>query len=299
MNNELCVETLVASGDIPEDAEIVSTNNKVVIISQSESLVARIGSISDAKLRDDPHDLGYSHTVSWLAGDSAPVVQPLHEQPLVRGDYVISSYPLLSSDVELGTSSAVAIHDMLRDFGKALPVVTGSMALRRLNVSAYVNERLKYMCDNPFYDERLVGYVQHETAKMDERYPFEQLTQNDAALVHGDLKVDNIVVDVDGSLKAIDLDAAAVGPRLYDIASWRLRSELGDNAPVELVAEAGRRESEWDEEAYRALIGWKAISSLSFTLRYEAAEIYSQKTAAIADSAVRLGGLTTALARAS
>lgn len=114
---------------------------------------------------------------------------------------------------------------------------------------------------------------------------------DDRALVHGDFKADNVVADSHGSLKAIDLDAVSVGPGLYDLASWRLRSEMGDEAPVEEVANVGRQTEAWREDSFRSLIGWKAISSMSFTLRYESPEINEEKIAHIAQSATNLGGL--------
>lgn len=128
---------------------------------------------------------------------------------------------------------------------------------------------------------------------MNDRFPFCQLLHDDPALIHGDYKVDNVVTDHAGNLHAIDLDAAAIGPRLYDLAAWRLRSELGDNTPVEEVVDIGRSVADWDEDVYRSLIGWKAISSMSFTLRYETPDMYADKVPRIAHSAVLLGGLAS------
>jgi len=291
MNARRCIETLVSNRDLPDDAEVVSTNNKIVAISRREKLVARIGSTANLNLRDDPHDLRYSHKVAWLAGDTAPVVKPLSSEPIVSGDYVISTYPLLNNEANLDKSSVGEIYTMSRDFGDALTAVETDMVLRRLDVGTYVRERLDSMYDNPRYSQELVGYVSEEVDRMDSQSPFDQLMQNDTALIHGDLKADNIVLDHEGRLKAIDLDAVAVGPRLYDLASWRLRQELGDDAPVGEVVEVGRKTNTWNEDAYRALIGWKAISSMSFTLKYEIPEVYEKKVKDIAKSAAILGGL--------
>ena len=295
MNYTNCVETLTNSGDIPADSEVVSTNNKIVIISHGEKLVARIGSLVDVKERDDPHDLRYSHRASWLAGEVAPVVKPLHEEPLISGDYVISSYPLLDNKADLSESNAKELYHMTHKLGDALAKVEAGMTLRRLNVEAYVGERLNFMLSNPeHFDQRLVDYVSDEFDRMSVKHPFNQLTQDDTAMVHGDFKADNVVLDYDGSLKTIDLDAAAVGPRLYDLASWRLRRELGDKAPIETVVDMGRHSKEWNEDSFRSLVGWKALSSMSFTLRYESPDIYVDNVARLARSAILLGGIEAA-----
>ena len=127
MNTKACMETLTGSGDIPVDARIVSTNNKVVIVSEAERVVARIGSLAELKLRDDPHDLRYSHQASWLAGAQAPVVKPLSEHPVLSEGYVISSYPLFRSDDMLDESRAQDTYDMTRSIGNALHVVVSGM----------------------------------------------------------------------------------------------------------------------------------------------------------------------------
>lgn len=157
MNTVDCIKTLIQSEDIPQDSEVVSTNNKVVIISRSEKLVARIGSVTDAVLRDDPHDLRYSHTVSWLAGAVAPVVKPLQEHPVVRAGYVISSYPLLDSGADL--RNAKGIYAMVRGLGDSLDVVRSAMELKTVNVSSYVTDRLNTMQGDSRFDGRLVDYV--------------------------------------------------------------------------------------------------------------------------------------------
>ena len=294
MNPTTCVETLVASGDIPVDSKVVSTNNKIVTISRSERIVARIGSMAGFNVLDSPQDVRYAHKAARLAGDLAPVVKPLHEEPIIRGDYVISSYPMLRTGINLDASRAKEIYAMTRDLGAALPVVQAGMELRRLDIVSYVQERLDHMRGNADYNQRFVGYMDEAVARMHTQYPFDALVQQDPALIHGDMKADNVVVDDNDVLQIIDLDSVAIGPRQYDLASWRLRSELGDNAPLMEAVDAGRQTREWDEESYRALIGWKAISSMSFTLRYEAPAIHEEKLPFMAESAARLSGLMPA-----
>lgn len=291
MNTQKNLERLISNGDIPSDSIVVSENNKLVTISAARRIVSRIGNLANTQLRDDPHDLSYSHKAAWLAGDTAPVVKPLHETPIISGGHVISHYPLLDNSTQFGTSDANNIFTMANSIANALPVVESGMKLRRINIHEYVQQRLDDMVDDTTYNQQLVHYVNNQVQKMGREHPFLQLTEDDRALIHGDFKADNVVIDANGSLKAIDLDAVAIGPRLYDLASWRLRSEMGDNAPVEEVVNVGRKAEGWNEESYRALIGWKAVSSMSFTLRYEDALTSQQKVAHIAQSATTLGGL--------
>ncbi len=55
---------LVEIGLIPGDSRIVSTNNKLVAISPEQGIVYRVKKDTDSSLRDDPHNLDYSHKVS-------------------------------------------------------------------------------------------------------------------------------------------------------------------------------------------------------------------------------------------
>lgn len=293
MNTAECMQELTESGHIPGDARVVSTNNKIVALSSSEQIVARICDLRELNERDDPHDLHYSHYASWHASSVAPAVRPLQHEPIIAGNYLISSYPLLRSAGALHAADARSLYALADSFGHALHTVQAGMQLRRLDVQAYVGERLDNMQSDVHPSPRLLEYVRAAALHMRTICPFEELTQADSALVHGDFKTDNLVKDCDDSLKIIDLDAVAVGPRLYDIASWRLRAALGDDAPVEAMVEVGRSSANWNEDAYRSLIGWKAISSMSFTLRYEAAEIHREKTVDIAHQAARLRALPT------
>lgn len=291
MNTQRCVDKLVQSGAIPQDAEVVSTNNKVVTISRKRGLVSRISDLDVVKSRDDPHNLAYSHRVAWLAGVSAAVVRPTQEEPDIHAHYLVSNYPLMEVG-SLDSEDAQELQAVIRGFGNALPVVEQGMEVRKVSIPSYVNGRLTDMQDNPMYNQLTVDQIASGLQYLERKYPFEQLVDDDRALIHGDLKADNIVRDRrSGRLRLIDLDAAAVGPRYFDLASWRLRQALGDQAPVEEVAEVWRSKKGWNEEAYRALIGWKAISSMSFTARYETPEVSEDKVTALAAHACQLAGL--------
>jgi serine/threonine protein kinase len=292
MNVKESIEELITGGVIPSDSEVVSTNNKVVVVSASKGTVSRIIDLSLMQPRDDPQDIRYSHSVSWLGGADAPIVRPTHETPLTRGSYVISTYPLMKREgVDLSEPNAKNIYDLIMNVGDALPNILLGMPLRGLSVPIYVQERLDYLSKIPTAISEFVDFTFQALERLSSSHPFSQLSEDDIALVHGDYKSENVVADEEGGLMVIDLDAASIGPRLFDIASWRLRCELGDGAPIEKVADVGRKTKAWDEESYLALIGWKAISSMSFTLRYEHPSISKPKFKKIARAAMNLGGI--------
>lgn len=293
IRQEHCIPSLISSGDIPHDAEVVSTNNKLVVVSESEKLVSRIIKEANFSDRDDPHDIRYSHDASWLASEVAPVVRPLHQQAIKSQGYIISTFPLLQRSTSL-SNSAADIGELIRDFGNALDTVNAGMHLRRLNIAEYVSERIFSMQGDRSFDQSRVEYVADEFSRLERDYPFSQLFEDDPALIHGDYKADNIVADDNNKLHLIDLDAVAIGPRLYDVASWSLRYELGDDAPLPEVVEAWRGHNDWDEDAYRALASWKAISSMSFTLRYESPEVSHENLDRIVHCAARIGGVISA-----
>lgn len=289
MNTAECLDTLLTQGHIPPDSEVVSTNNKLVVVSYDEQIVARIGEIATEQVRDDPHDLGYSHGISWLISAIAPVVKPLEEHMIRIENYVISRYPLMNRRPEL--SKTVEAYSMLALTGDSL-LVANNMSVRKLNIPGYLQERLSYMHGNEQYEQRLVAQVQHIADKMGSDFPFMELSADNPALVHGDCKTDNVVSDYSGCLMLIDLDAAAIGPRQYDLASWRLRTEMGDTAPVEQIVDVARRENGWEEDTYRALIGWKALSSMSFALRYGEPDAAIGSVNMVMNASNVLGGFT-------
>lgn len=268
----------------------MSTNNKIVVISPSEKLVVRISRKSREAERDDPHDLYYSHRVSWLAGAVAPVVRPHEPYPVEIEDHILSRYPLMRSSPRLGDEDAGEIASLTSSLSNSLPHVQKGIDLRRLDIPRYVKERLQYILDHQAGSKE-VEYLDGELERLNSKYPFQQLVESDPGLVHGDFKADNIVADGNDTLHAIDLDAAAVGPRCFDLAEWRFRCQMGDKAPLGKVVESQRGYDRWNEETFRALVGWKALSSLSFTLRYEGGEIQKRNIQNIITSGQALDGL--------
>ena len=293
MHKSIELGRLAENGHIPDDYRVVSTNNKIVIVSSEQALVARISRVSVDTERDDPHDLRYSHRVSWLAGTVAPVVQPHDPHPIVVEDHLISRYPLLQTGPELGIDEADEILDLTESLSDALSAVERDVRLRRLDVPSYVGHRHQQLVTSMPQSEA-IDFLGAELDRMNQEYPFSQLVERNKGLVHGDFKADNLVADAQSRLQAIDLDAAAVGPRYFDLAAWRFRCEMGDPAPIENVVELRRKRAGWNEEEYRALIGWKAISSLSFTLRYEQDDMQEGKVQDIIRSGRALGSLQAA-----
>ena len=282
------LDELVTANVIPNDYQLVSTNNKFVVLSQQEKIVARLSKKTLAENRDDPQDLCYSHGISWFAGIASPVVQPFSPNIQQFEDWTISKYPLLNQNGGLTKRDIPGLVYLLDSVGEALEDVRNNIPLRRLNVAQYVTERVQTL--PPSAPSKQSDFLRSSLDFMNQRYPFQELCEA-PVLIHGDMKKDNIVRDERGNLMAIDLDAAAIGPRFYDLASWRLRNHMGDEAPIEKIVEHKRKTKAWDEEQYRALIGWKAISSMSFVLRYGNV-LNSSDFDRIVASAVTLDGLS-------
>lgn len=280
---------LVEQDIVPKDSQLVSTNNKLVVISSREGIVYRIARLGDSVDRDDPQDISYSHRVSWAIAQEAPVVSPLEEEPIVASDYVISRYPLMRSDPRLSEANSEEIFNLVHSVGQSLGSASKHLDLRSLQVPQYVSTRLSDIEEAGTINPGEVDCLREILERLEEQAPFDELTAEGTVLVHGDLKKDNIVSDNSGQLMVIDLDAAALGPSLYDLSSWRLRREMGDSSPMESVIDIARRSTSWDEDRYRALIGWKAVSSMSFILRYEDDEMAPRKISALARAAILLG----------
>jgi hypothetical protein len=255
---------------VPADSEVISIHNNLVLISKREAVVSRIGKLSLIAQREDPGDITYSHRLAWVSSDVAPVVRPVSEDPIQKEDIIISSFPLREK-VDWSTCNPESIHDMLSYFNGALTYVSERATLRDFDISEYAQQRLDYAYHHGFNHMEILDNTQRILSAHQMAYPFHELTDNDPALVHGDLHAGNVVAHKN-SLEIIDLDSVARGPKLYDIASWRLRQEISDVAPVDRVVDISSKLATWDDESYRALIGWKIISSMTNAIRYEKSE---------------------------
>lgn len=255
---------------IPADSEIVSTHNNLIVTSKKEATVSRIGKLSLIAQREDPGDITYSHRLAWVASDVAPVVRPVSEEPIQKEGIIISSFPLREK-VDWSESSPGSIQDMISSFNGALGYVGERLVLRDFDISKYAQQRLDYAYHHGFNQMQVLDNAQRILSAHQMAYPFRELTDDDPALVHGDLHVGNVVANKN-SLEIIDLDSVARGPKLYDIASWRVRREISDVAPIDRVVDISSKFATWDDESFRALIGWKIISSMTNAIRYEKSE---------------------------
>ena len=253
---------------LPNDSEIISSHNNVVVSSRLEHIVARIGLLSVIKSLEDPGDIIYSHLIANKIGNAGHVLKPITKTPDIHGDVVVSKYPLMKP-VDWNYQDPLNILEVVTDFNSQLDKANDNFLLHELNIPKYARERINIAEKNKSVDESTLEGVQKLLEKYEQNYPFAELSDSMPGLVHGDLHENNFVIDELDNLKIIDLDSSSRGPFLYDLASWRFRQTLGDHAPVDLMIERSRRTPFWNKESLRALIGWKALSSMTHVIRYE------------------------------
>lgn len=266
MKQELSVESLVNAGILPADAEVLSTHNNLVVASKGHGTVFRISRITSIQQRIDPGDLRYAHKVAWILGEFAPVLRPIHELPFQYGDIIVSVFPLRRL-VDWSDKLTREIVEAVVTLGQAFEPMRERVNLRRMDVSDYASNRLQYAPENGA-DPTLVRWATRLLQHYQTRYSFAEMLEADPALVHGDLHAGNAVEGEKSSILFIDLDSIAMGPRLYDLASWHVRRAQGDEAPIDNIANQAERIVHWNEDVFRALIGWKLLSSVSHVLRY-------------------------------
>lgn len=255
-----------AEGLLPDDSTVISTHNNLVVASATEKVVFRIARISSIEQRVDPGDIRYSHHVAWLLGERASVLRPIEEKPRQYGDFVFSIYPLMTA-VDWQAQRPSTLVQAVVGLGQALHMINGRVKLRCMNVEEYAQERLEFARTHGVDGGTLkwaVAMLEHYKV----HHSFLGLTEFDTALVHGDLHAGNVVEDERGQVLFLDLDSIAVGPRLYDLASWQVRSELGDEAPLKQMVAQAQNLPSWSENQFRALVGWKLLSSVTHILRY-------------------------------
>lgn len=262
------VNNLIHQGLIPDDSRILSQHNNIVTESQQQQTVARIGKLSTIAARESPGDIRYSHVAARILGDDAAVLPPIHAMPVIADGFVISTFPKLH-EVDWDIVDGDTLCEMLESFQEGYSRINGALELRTLNVAQYANARLKAVENSDETNQETLDRVSRALDALNILYPFSELHVDDPSVVHGDLHSKNVLTDETGSLKIIDLDSVATGPRLYDIASWSVRLLCGDAAPINKAVEHFRHHSEWNEEAYQALMSWKILSSMTHAIYYE------------------------------
>lgn len=257
---------LKSEGILPADSKVISTHNNLVVVSDSEDTVARISTIHQIKSRRDPGDLIYSHRMSNDIGHEGAVLSPIDKEPITFGENIISRYPRM----QIPDWSNITGDELVRIVHKlnGFPYRTGvsnSIAIRKLDVASYVQDRLNSLDDST--NIRSVAYVKKMLAEYCANYSFTTATGRSDGLVHGDMHSGNVVSD-EGELLFIDLDSIAVGPREYDLASWCVRSMRGDTAPAVEATAISIDEGLSSEDRIRSMVGWKVLSSMSHELVY-------------------------------
>ncbi len=284
MKNRAHIEQLVNHGILPDDVEVVVQTNNLILRSKQSKIVARVALDSSVSDRDDPQNVIYSHHIAWeMAESGAPVLRPLSPEPILLQDMKVSLFPL-AEEVNWPEQNPSYVAGVMTDFSE-----WESSNLRLMNPPIYISERLTKVEEKSFREnEKAFNAIASRFEDHKISNPFLRDTN---ATVHGDVHSGNMVL-FDGKLKFIDLDAVAKGTSHYDFGSWRLRHELFDTRlDVEAVIDDARRSSKWSEDNYRSMIGWKALSSLSYVLSYgEMSEVVGQVNT-IGAAAHKLGGL--------
>lgn len=286
------ISDLINKGHLPSDSEIIAHNNNVVVGSILEQTVTRIGRLSVIADSGYHGNIYYSHHLAWLLRNNGSVLAPVTEQPIIDGDYILSTFPMLMP-ADWRNVSGHDLYRVVADFNDGYIHIKGLLNLRELDIANAATERIMHIhrTGQP-YDEQSLTNIQAALDDHQHRYPFRELREASPALLHCDLHSGNILTDKNNALRIIDLDSVAKGPRLYDVASWMVRHQRdGGDAPIDIMIETAQYSKTWDEEAYRALMGWKILSSMTYNLLQEEPQSASIKNNKLAKVACSLGVL--------
>lgn len=272
---------LIEDGFLPIDSVIISDHNNLVVASENEKSVTRIGMTAATILKENPNDVEYSHNLAYKLGSQASVLSPFNEKPVLVDDLVLSAFPMLKP-VDWKNISGESLFDVIDSFQNSYFRVSDATDLSSLDVYDYASKRMKKIETSGSYDKQAFDITAVALSALEISFPFSELCADDTSLVHGDLHAGNILENDAGILSIIDLDSIAHGPRLYDLASWNVRFIRGDSAPIDKAIAVARGRYDWNEEAYQALMGWKIISSMTHALRHENAKSASSTVETLA-----------------
>ena len=285
ITHETNIKLLVDKGLVPEDVEVISQTNNLILRSRATKVVARVSFSNTKTERDDPQDASYSHGIAWAMADRGlPVLRPLTPKPLTLDSMVVSLFPL-AENVQITDQNYPEIAKVIEEFASF-----HTPGLRSVDIEKYTQDRLGKVQDQNYRaNQRLHDAITFARLTHQKSFSFQDAQ---VGTVHGDIHSGNMVRH-EGKILLIDLDATARGHLFYDFASWRLRQELFDHSVnVEKIVDYARKSSKWDEEAYRALMGWKALSSLTYVLAYGDESTATQHANAIGLAAKNLGALS-------
>lgn len=258
------IDTLLKKGLIPSDTAIVSDHNQLVLLSKKAAKVFRVTTSREIQKRADPGNICYAHQKSWELSSALPVLKPLMKDVERFQEIILSTYPLLK-EAKWAKRDAEWIMSALSKFHS---FDVSKVELRKMNIQEYARERLVSIDKQRKREfEKKISWAENLLKEYSESYPFEQLTSYAPTVVHGDLHQKNIVETKKGEKVIIDLDSVAVGPAAYDLASWRVRELLGDQAPVALAAEKFFDQYKELVKQYKILMGWKIVSSVTNVLK--------------------------------
>lgn len=253
------IERLRGAGIIPDDSEVIHDRCNTIMKSSSRDTVYRVS--AESVLDDTPQDIAYSHRLSWqIAQNSNIVLSPLTPEPIIYDGVVVSQYPL--ADTEISRASTQEFANLLNEAANI--AINSLIKIRELKVYDYVNDRLELSTDDEV--ARLRNWLKYYYQAHADMYA-ERIGDCETGFVHGDLHSNNIV-RYEGELKLIDLDSASSGLPLYDVAAWNLRYLSGDDVRVDVqsVIDIMKGDEKWDAALYQGMVGWKALSSMSYLL---------------------------------
>jgi len=262
------MDYLIRNGVIPNDSTLIQHRHNLITKSIKSNSVSRISAANEGEYDTTPQNVEYSHHVAWEAGaQNQSILQPILENPIRYNKFVISQYPLGN----IPQYDDLSYSDLSSVLKRLSYINTSSIdGLRALDVYSYASERLLTASTNTSGLRSdlnsVIDYVKRFFYTHQDKF-FDYINESPRQLIHGDIHSQNIIY-YQGDIRLIDLDTASEGPPLYDIASWHLRYLVGDDTMIDVnqLIEIAAQEPEWDKKMYKAMIGWKAISSMTYLL---------------------------------
>lgn len=133
---------LIEDGFLPIDSVIISDHNNLVVASENEKSVTRIGMTAATILKENPNDVEYSHNLAYKLGSQASVLSPFNEKPVLVDDLVLSAFPMLKP-VDWKNISGESLFDVIDSFQNSYFRVSDTTDLSSLDVYDYASKRMK------------------------------------------------------------------------------------------------------------------------------------------------------------
>jgi len=151
----------------------------------------------------------------WLAGNGFPAARVVEgiDQPLVLGEHAVTFWELIEDGAE--PVHVVDVARLLRDLHRLLE--PRSFTLPRFEPLAHTTRRLGSVADGEdvqFLRSRC-ELLQHQFDGLDFVLP--------PGVIHGDAHPGNALRDRDGTVRLLDFESFALGPREWDLGVLALR----------------------------------------------------------------------------